>query len=56
MSLLPSLLGTKTGDLPGWNFGKYLIANDGTPLGFYSSRTSPADPDLRAAIDAALSY
>ena len=55
-SELYSLLGTKTGDLPGWNFGKYLIAADGTPLGFYSSRTSPAAPDLRAAIDAALNY
>ena len=53
-SELYSLLGTKTGDLPGWNFGKYLIAHDGTPLGFYSPRTSPADPDLRAAILAAL--
>jgi glutathione peroxidase len=55
-SELYSLLGTKTGDLPGWNFGKYLIAADGTPLGFYSSRTSPADPDLRAAILAALEH
>ena len=36
------------------NFGEYLIAADGTPLGFYSSRTSPADPDLRTAILAAL--
>ena len=53
-SELYSLLGTKTGDLPGWNFGKYLIAADGTPLGFYSPRTSPSDPELRAAIDAAL--
>ena len=53
-SELYSLLGTKTGDLPGWNFGKYLIAADGTPLGFYSPRTSPADPDLRAAILTAL--
>ena len=52
-SELYSLLGTKTGDLPGWNFGKYLISADGTPLGFYSSRTSPSDPDLRAAILAA---
>ena len=29
-SELYSLLGTKTGDLPGRNFGKYLIAHDGT--------------------------
>ena len=51
-SELYSLLGTKTGDLPGWNFGKYLISHDGTPLGFYSPRTSPSDPELRAAIEA----
>ena len=55
-SELYSLLGTKTGALPGWNFGKYLISADGTPLGFYSPQTSPSDPELRDAIDAALNY
>jgi glutathione peroxidase len=54
-SELYSLLGTKTGDLPGWNFGKYLIAADGTPLEFFSSTTSPNDEDLIAALQAALS-
>ena len=53
-SELYSLLGTKTGDLPGWNFGKYLIADDGTPLEFFSSTTSPNDEDLVAALQAAL--
>ena len=53
-SELYSLLGTKTGDLPGWNFGKYLIAADGTPLEFFSSTTSPNDEDLIAALQAAL--
>ena len=53
-SELYSLLGTKTGDLPGWNFGKYLIAADGTPLKFFSSTTSPNDDDLIAALQAAL--
>jgi glutathione peroxidase len=53
-SELYSLLGTKTGDLPGWNFGKYLIAADGTPLEFFSSTTSPNDDDLIAALQAAL--
>jgi glutathione peroxidase len=49
-----SLLGTHTGDLPGWNFGKYLVAKDGTPIAFYGTRTEPDDSDLRAAIEAAL--
>ena len=53
-SELYSLLGTKTGDLPGWNFGKYLIAADGTPLKFFSSTTSPDNEDLVAALQAAL--
>ena len=53
-SELYSLLGTKTGDLPGWNFGKYLIAADGTPLEFFSSTTSPDDEDLVAALQSAL--
>ncbi len=49
-----SLLGTQTGDLPGWNFGKYLVARDGTPIAFYGTRTEPGDADLRAAIEAEL--
>ena len=41
----------------GGNFSGFkTLPLDGTPLGFYSSRTSPSDPELRAAIDAALNY
>ena len=53
-SELYSLLGTKTGELPGWNFGKYLIAADGTPLKFFSSMTSPDDEDLLTELRTAL--
>ena len=49
-----SLLGTRTGDLPGWNFGKYLVGKDGQPIAFFGTRTTPDDGDLRGAIDAAL--
>ena len=49
-----SLLGTKTGDLPGWNFGKYLVGKDGAPIQFYGPSTGPDDDDLRKAIEAAL--
>lgn len=47
-------LGAATGSLPGWNFGKYLIAKDGRVLAFFDSRTAPTDPALRKAIDDAL--
>ncbi len=49
-----SMLGTKTGELPGWNFGKYLVGKDGVPIAFYGSSTGPDDEDLRKAIEAAL--
>lgn len=49
-----SFLGTRTGKLPGWNFGKYLVGKDGVPIAFYGSRTEPDDSDLRTAIEAAL--
>ncbi|MEO0651190.1 MAG: glutathione peroxidase [Planctomycetota bacterium] len=47
-------LGASTGSLPGWNFGKYLVARDGRVLGFYESRVDPAGAELRGAIEAAL--
>ncbi|MHC4260900.1 MAG: glutathione peroxidase [Planctomycetota bacterium] len=48
-------LGASTGSLPGWNFGKYLIARDGSVIGFWDSRANPSGDELRAAIEAALS-
>jgi glutathione peroxidase len=47
-------LGTRTGELPSWNFAKYLVAKDGTTVRYFGPRTSPDDEDLRAVITAAL--
>ncbi len=47
-------LGTKTGVLPGWNFGKYLIGRDGQPIAMYASSVKPSDAALHQAIDQAL--
>lgn len=47
-------LGEKTGQLPSWNFCKYLIGRDGQPIQFWSSKTAPDAAELRSAIDAAL--
>lgn len=45
---------TASGDVPDWNFCKYLVGKDGRVLGFYKSAVSPKDPALTAAIEAAL--
>lgn len=37
-----------------WNFNKFLIGRDGTSVRQFGSRTKPDDPELLAAIDAAL--
>ena len=34
-------LGTKTGELPGWNFGKYLVSRDGKNAQFFASGVAP---------------
>jgi glutathione peroxidase len=47
-------LNEKTGSLPRWNFGKYLIGKDGKVVAFFDSKVPPEDPALRAAIDKAL--
>jgi len=44
----------KTGSLPTWNFAKYLLDKDGKVVKFFNSKVTPEDPELRAAIDAAL--
>lgn len=43
-----------TGDLPGWNFSKYLIGKDGKVKAFFPSKVTPEDPALRKAIEEAL--
>ncbi|MEZ6019674.1 MAG: hypothetical protein R3F17_06085 [Planctomycetota bacterium] len=49
------MLGGATGSLPSWNFGKYLVARDGTVLAFFGTRVAPEAPELIGAIEAALS-
>ena len=46
-------LGT-TGNLPAWNFSKYVVGKDGKVLAFFPSKVTPEDPALRAAIEQAL--
>ena len=48
------LLGTRTGDLPAWNFAKYLVSPDGQTVRFFGTKTAPDDPELVDAIQAAL--
>jgi glutathione peroxidase len=44
----------KTGNLPGWNFAKYVVDKEGHVAQFFASKTPPDAPELKAAIDAAL--
>lgn len=40
---------------PKWNFHKYLVGRDGKVLGEFPSKVTPNDPELLAALTAALS-
>ncbi|HEY7138911.1 MAG TPA: glutathione peroxidase [Methylomirabilota bacterium] len=44
----------QSGELPSWNFAKYLVSKDGKVLKFYKSGVTPDDPALRKDIEAAL--
>lgn len=46
---------TAGGDVPNWNFCKYLVGKDGEVIKFYPSNIAPSDKGLRADIEAALS-
>ena len=43
----------QAGDIQ-WNFEKFLVGPDGAILGRFRPRTDPEDPELVAAIEAAL--
>ena len=43
------------GQLPAWNFSKYLVGKDGKVIAFYPSKVAPESKELRDAIEAALS-
>jgi glutathione peroxidase len=45
---------TRGGDVPDWNFCKYLVGRDGAVRAFFPSRVAPEDRRLRQAIDEAL--
>lgn len=42
------------GQLPAWNFSKYLVGKDGKVIAFYPSKVAPESKELRDAIEAAL--
>ena len=44
----------RSGTLPSWNFGKYIIDREGTIVAFFASDVTPEDGRLRAAISKAL--
>jgi glutathione peroxidase len=48
-----SFLG-KSGNLPAWNFAKYLVDKNGKVIAFFPSQVTPESPELRAAISKAL--
>jgi glutathione peroxidase len=45
---------TAKGDVPAWNFGKYLIDRKGKPVGYFGSTVKPDSPKLQEAIEVAL--
>jgi glutathione peroxidase len=44
----------QSGELPAWNFSKYLVDKQGKVVAFFPSKVTPEDPALRAAIAKAL--
>jgi glutathione peroxidase len=44
----------ETGNLPAWNFSKYVVDKNGKVVAFFPSAVTPEDPALRAAIAKAL--
>ena len=44
----------QSGDLPSWNFAKYLVGKDGKVIRFYKSDVKPDDASLRKDIETAL--
>ncbi len=43
-----------SGNLPQWNFAKYVIGKDGRVVAFFPSDVTPENPRLRATINRAL--
>jgi glutathione peroxidase len=45
---------TKGGQVPAWNFSKYVVGKDGQVVAFFPSKVAPEAKELRDAIEAAL--
>jgi glutathione peroxidase len=43
-----------SGNLPAWNFSKYVVGKDGKVVAFFPSKVTPEDPALRDALAKAL--
>ena len=52
--LYRDLAAASDGDVPKWNFHKYLIGRDGRLVDSWGSRTPPDDPAIVSAIERAL--
>ena len=53
-SVVYKALQAKTGKLPRWNFGKYVVSRDGRQAEFFDSKVTPDGKELREAIERAL--
>ncbi len=49
-----SALGEMAGELPRWNFGKYLVGRDGKVVAYFGSKVTPESGELREAIEMTL--
>ena len=47
-------LARSTGQSPSWNFNKYLVGRDGTPIAHFGSTTGPTSAALKTAVEKAL--
>lgn len=53
-SAVYTALEAKTGHLPKWNFGKYVVSRDGRTAVYFDSKVKPDAKELLEAIDSAL--
>jgi glutathione peroxidase len=53
-SQIYGVLGEMAGELPRWNFGKYLVGRDGKVIAYFGSNVTPESGELRGAIEKAL--
>jgi glutathione peroxidase len=47
-------LAARTGEVPKWNFHKYVLDRKGEPVGSFNSKVAPEDPKLVETVEKAL--